>query len=101
MKHAYDDEVIYSTEDLFGPMGQYPEELQGTLLSLTNAGEAKSNNNWVHQFNRGHYVQAADSLLIHREYMDVTGSGNKNETTKRLKKASRTMIKYDGGFGNE
>jgi hypothetical protein len=100
MKHAYDDEVIYSSEDLFGPMNQYPEELQATLLSLTNAGEAKRNFNWVHQFNKGHYAKAADTLLIHREYMDSTSLGDKTETTKRLNKANKIMIKYDGGFGD-
>lgn len=101
MKHDYDVEVLNTTEDLFGPINQFTEELQGVLLSLTNSGEAKRNLNWVQQFNKGHYAKAADTLLIHREFMDDNEAGIKTELTRRLGKASKTLIKYDGGFGDE
>jgi len=101
MIQPYDDDVVDTTEHLFGALGQYPDKLQDELLQLTANGDAKRNSNWVHQFNEGYYAKAADSLLVHRDYMDYKSAGEANSTTKRLEKANKTMIKYDGGFGDD
>ena len=89
------------TEDIFGSMIEMPEELQAELVQLVYRGDAKKSHNWVHQFKKGFYKQASDSLLVHREYMDYKKAGTDNSITKRLEAASAVMAKYDGGFGDE
>lgn len=88
-------------ESIFGSMGNMPEDLQGELLQLVYRGDAKKSHNWVQQFKKGYLKKAADSLLVHREYMDLKASGTTNSITKRLEDASGMLIKYDEGFGDD
>ena len=88
-------------EDIFGVLGEMPEELQAELVQVVYRGDAKKTHTWVEQFNNGYYKKAADSLLVHREYMDYKKEGIENSITRRLEAASKMLIKYDGGFGDD
>ncbi len=88
-------------EIIFGVMRDMPTELQDTLVRLVEVGEAGKNYNWVRQFNEGSYAKAADSLLVHREYMDTKKMGATTDLTETLDNANSVLIKYDGGFGDE
>lgn len=86
------------TEDIFGSIQEIPNELQAELVQLVYRGDAKKSHMWVQQFKEGRYEKAADSLLVHREYMDYKKEGKDNSITKRLEDASEMLMKYDGGF---
>lgn len=95
-------ETLYDEAELsFGIMRDMPKELQDTLVNLVDAGEVQSNLNWVRQFNEGYYAKAADSLLVNRPYMDAKALGTNTNLVNVLESASKVLIKYDGGFGDE
>jgi len=81
-------------EDIFGSFNRFTPELQGELMSLTYRGDVKRGYNWVRQFNQGNYEEAADQLLIHREYMDRKASGKKDGVVKRLEDASNIIKNF-------
>lgn len=85
-------------EDIFGPLANYPEDLATEFVQLVYRGDAKKNHNWVQQVKRGEFEKAADSLLVHREYLDLKKEGKDNSITQRLETASKTLEKYKGGF---
>lgn len=88
------------TENIFGPLADYPADLAGEFVQLVYRGDAKKKHNWVQQVKRGEFEKAADSLLIHREYLDLKKEGKDNSITQRLETASKTLEKYKGGFND-
>lgn len=85
-------------EDIFGPLVDYPEDLATEFVQLVYRGDAEKRHNWVQQVKRGEFAKAADSLLVHREYLDLKKEGKDNSITQRLEAASKTLEKYEGGF---
>jgi hypothetical protein len=75
-------------EQGLGPLKQFSEKLQGELMSLVYRGDYKHGYNWVRQFNEGRFEDAADTLLIHREYMDRKKANPDDGVVKRLEAAA-------------
>lgn len=82
------------TKDIFGDLGQYPEEIAAELIQLTYRGDAKKSYNWVEAFNNGLYDVASKELLNHTEYNDYKAKGVNNSITQRLEEASNAFANY-------
>jgi len=87
---AYEEHQMRA-EKTFGPLSQFSEKLQGELMSLVYRGDFKPGYNWVRQFNEGRFEDAADTLLIHREYMDRKKANPDDGVVKRLDAASQAI----------
>ena len=87
---AYDEHQARA-EQSFGPLAQFSDKLQGELMSLVYRGDFKPGYNWVKQFNEGRFEDAADTLLIHREYMDRKKANPDDGVVKRLDAASAAI----------
>lgn len=68
-----------------------PEEVKAALLSAKYRGDLKSTYNWVKQFNKGNYQDAAVELLDHKEYLTRKKKNPNDGVVKRLDNISKVI----------